>query len=111
VAALTLSTLWLVMLAGGLLTYLLRLSFIVLLEHWQMPDLLRRALCFVPAAVFAAIIFPELVMHEGGLNILPTNPRLIAGLLAGLVAWRTKNVLLTIGIGMATLLALQALIK
>jgi branched-subunit amino acid transport protein len=110
-AALTLTTLWLTMLAAGMLTYALRLSFIFLLNRWQPPDLLRRALRFVPAAVFAAIIFPELVLHDGGVNLSLTNPRLLAGLLAGLVAWRTKNVLLTIGAGMAVLLILQMVIK
>jgi branched-subunit amino acid transport protein len=36
------------------------------------------------------------------------NTRLVAGALAALVAWRTKNVLLTIGVGMAALWILQA---
>ncbi len=108
---LTLTSLWLTMLAGGLLTYAIRLSFILLLERWQPPDLLRRALRFVPAAVFAAIIFPELVFRNGRLYLLPVNPRLLAGLLAVLIAWRTKNVLVTIGVGMAALLLLQTFLK
>ncbi|MGH2374135.1 MAG: AzlD domain-containing protein [bacterium] len=35
------------------------------------------------------------------------HPRLIAGVLAAGVAWRTKNVFLTIGVGMALLWILQ----
>ena len=108
---LTLTALWLTMLTAGLLTYAIRLSFILLLERWQPPDLLRRALRFVPAAVFAAIIFPELVFRNGSLYLSPANPRLLAGLLAVLIAWRTKNVLVTIGVGMAALLLLQTFLK
>lgn len=39
-----------------------------------------------------------------------TNVRLWAGLLAALVAWRTKNFLLTLAVGMAALWMLQALL-
>jgi len=107
----SLTMLWLVMIIGGLLTYGLRLSFIVLLDHWQPPDLLRRALRFVPAAVLAAIIFPEVMVRDNHLYLSPGNPLLLAGLLAALVAWRTKNVLLTIAAGMAALLLLQMFLK
>ena len=34
-----------------------------------------------------------------------------AGILAALVGWRTRNVLLTIGVGMAALLILQQVLK
>jgi branched-subunit amino acid transport protein len=104
-------TLWLTMIAGGLLTFGIRLSFILLLGRWQPPVLLQRSLRFVPPAVLTAIIVPELVMQGGTLNLALGNLRLLAGLLAILVAWRSKNALLTIGIGMAALWILQFLIK
>jgi branched-subunit amino acid transport protein len=37
------------------------------------------------------------------------NERLLAGLVAVLIAWRTRSVLFTLGGGMATLWALQAM--
>ena len=37
------------------------------------------------------------------------NPRLAAGLLAAAVAWRTRNTALTLVVGMAVLLTLEAL--
>ena len=58
--------------------------------------------------VLSAIIFPELLLPQGRLDLSPGNLRLIAGLLAALAAWRTKNVLVTIVVGMAALLVLQA---
>jgi branched-subunit amino acid transport protein len=103
--------LWLTLIAGGLLTFGIRLSFILLLGRWQPTVLLQRSLRFVPPAVLTAIIVPELVLRGGTLNLAPSNLRLVAGLLAIFVAWRSRNALLTIGIGMAALWILQFLVK
>ena len=101
---------WLTMFFAGLVTFGIRLSFIELLGKIELPPPLRRALRFVPPAVLTAIIFPELLLHDGSLNISLGNPRLLAGLLAVLVAWRTKNAVLTILVGMAALYLLQAIL-
>ena len=98
---------WLVMFIIGVITFLTRLSFIVLQDKWQMPDIVSRALKFVPMAVFTAIIMPELLLSSGNMDLSFGNTRLIAGILAGLVAWRTKNVFLTILVGMLTLWLVQ----
>ena len=95
------------MIVIGLITFAYRLSFIVLLERVRVPALLQRALRFVPVAALTAIITPELFIRDGAL-LSPTNLRLIAGVISVLVAWRTKNTLLTIGVGMAALWVLQA---
>jgi branched chain amino acid efflux pump len=102
---------WLPALAvAGLVTFAIRLSFIALLGRVEVPPLLTRALRFVPAAVLSAIIVPELVMRHGAPDLSPLNPRLLAGLLAALVAWRTRSVVITIAAGMLALWALQALL-
>jgi branched-subunit amino acid transport protein len=98
---------WWVMAAGGLLTYLTRLSFIVLLGRMAIPAWLVRALRFVPPAVLSAIIFPELLLRQGNLELSFTNARLWAGLGAILVAVWRGNTYLTIGVGMAVLLLLE----
>jgi branched-subunit amino acid transport protein len=102
-------SLWLVMLFAGLLTFATRFSFIFLLDRVKVPDWFRRGLRFVPGAVLSAIILPELATHNAALDISLHNPHLYAGALAILVAWRSKNVLLTILAGMAALLVFQAL--
>ncbi len=101
--------LWITIVIAGLLTFAIRLSFIVLLHNVAMPLWFQRALNFVPPAVLSAIILPALLAPSGALDVSPGNARLIAGALAALVAWRTKNVLLTIVVGMAGLVILQAL--
>ncbi len=100
-------SIWLVLIAGGLLTYATRLSFIFLLGRVEVPAWLKRSLRFVPPAVLSAIIVPELTLHTGKLDLSIENFRLLAGILAIIVAWRTRNALLTIVVGMAALLILQ----
>lgn len=103
------STVWVVMVIGGALTYLTRLSFLGILGRWEAPAWVKRALRFVPPAVLSAIIVPEVLIRDGGFH--PANPRLAAAVLAGLVAWRTKSAVLSIVVGMAALLAIQALLR
>jgi branched-subunit amino acid transport protein len=100
---------WLTILAAGLLTYATRLSFILLVGNRDIPQSWRRALRFVPPAVLTAIIFPELLISQGHIDITTSNIRLLAGILAALVAWRTRNIIATLATGMATLLLLQAI--
>ncbi|MCA9919570.1 MAG: AzlD domain-containing protein, partial [Anaerolineales bacterium] len=54
-------------------------------------------------AVLSAIILPELFMPGGALDLSLDNARLLAGLAAILVAWRTKNILWTLAVGMVLL--------
>ena len=98
---------WLVFLLGGLLTFGMRYSFIYLLGRFEIPEMLRRALRFVPPAVLTAIVVPELVVPSGQIDISLGNFRLLAGVVAVLVAWTTRNTILTILAGMVALLFLE----
>jgi branched-subunit amino acid transport protein len=98
---------WLVFLLGGLLTFGMRYSFIYLLGRFEIPETLRRALRFVPPAVLTAIVVPELFVRSGQIDVSLTNFRMLAGAAAVLVAWKTKNTLLTILAGMLALLILE----
>jgi branched-subunit amino acid transport protein len=98
---------WLVMLLGGLITFGMRFSLIYLFGRFHIPRTMRRALHYVPPAVLSAIVFPELFLHEGTLDLSLDNTRLLAGLIAILVAWITRNTLITILAGMLALFLLQ----
>lgn len=100
---------WLLFLLLALGTYALRLSFIYLFGKIDMPDWLRRALRFVPASVLAALVFPALTYPNGTLDLSLGNVRLLAGLGGALVAWKTRNILWTIAVGMVLFWILQAL--
>ena len=98
---------WLVMLIGGLITFGMRFSLIYLFGRFEIPATMRKALHYVPPAVLSAIIFPELFLRDGMLNLSLENYRLMAGLVAILVAWFSKNTLITILAGMMALFLLQ----
>src|SRR4029079_8754027 len=81
-----------------------RLSFIALFARREMPPLLARALRHVPAAMLTAIVVPAIVFAApGDLALGAGNVKLIAALVAGVVAWRWRNTLLTIAVGLAAL--------
>lgn len=104
-------TLGFVIVGMGIATYAIRLSLIPLLGRFTVPPLVQRALRFVPPAVLSALIFPELLLPGGTVMVSFGNPRLLAGVLAGVVAWKSKNVLLAIAVGMAALWVLQASLR
>lgn len=102
---------WLLILGAGAATYAIRLSFVTIFSKREIPAFVLRVLRFVPMAVLSAIIWPQLFLLNNSVNLSLANPRWLAGLLAGLIAWRTRNVLLTIALGMATLWILQWVLR
>ena len=102
-------TFWLAVAGASAITFALRLSFIALLGRIEIPPLLSRALRFVPAAVFTAVVVPLLFYVDGAVEVSFGNERLLAGVAAVLIAWRTRSVPLTLVGGMAVLWTLQAI--
>jgi len=98
----TATALWGTMIAAGLLTFAIRLSFIALEGRASLPAWFREALPYVPVAALTALIVPDLLVHDGALQLVG-NPRLLAGLVAIGAAWRWKNASLTIVVGFAAL--------
>lgn len=98
---------WIIILGMGVITLALRVSMIVLLGRIAIPEALSRALRFVPPAVFSALVAPALLRPAGPVDVSFTNPYLLAGTLAAVVAWRWKNIFLTIGAGMISLWILR----
>jgi branched-subunit amino acid transport protein len=96
---------WVLIAGMMLVTFVPRYGVMALLGRVEMPEPVFRALRFVPPAVRSAIILPAVLLNSetGGLDMALTNSFLVAGVVAGLVAWRSKNLLLTIVVGMAAL--------
>jgi len=100
--------LWLVVLAAALGTYALRVSFVTLFGRVdEVPERVKRVLAFVPPAVLAALVLPELVLYGDGLSVSLGNDRLVAGVVAAVVAWKTEDMLATVVVGMLALYALS----
>ena len=100
---------WVVILGGMVVTYFTRLLFTVLVPPTRLSPTFSRGLIYIPPAILAAIVLPELILMEGQIVISHGNPQLLAGALAALVAWRLKNTWLTIASGMLALWLLTTL--
>ncbi len=96
------------LLGGDIVTAINGRSLFLLPEQVALPLWMLRGLRYVPAAVLSAIILPELLLQQGLIDLSLGNDRMLAGIAAVLVAWRTRNVLLTVTIGLVLLWLLQA---
>ncbi len=102
--------LWFTIAAMALLTFALRASFLLAADRLVLPPLLGRSLTYVPPAVLAAIVLPALA-QPSGVGVGPFDLRLLAGAVAGVVAWRTRSILATFAAGMVTLWGLTWLLR
>ena len=88
---------WWIMLACGVVTFAIRLSFIAAEGKLTFPRWFRTLLPFVPVAALTALVIPLWLSFN--------NSRLVAGLIAIAIAVQTRSVLWTL-IGGFTALAL-----
>ena len=102
------SRIWTAVVLAGVGTYAMRASFLAFAHRLaDVPPAVQRLLRQIPPAALASIVLPALLRPEGTLDV--TQPRLVAGVAAALVAWRTRNVALTLVVGMAVVMAIEAL--
>lgn len=101
---------WIIILGMTIVTFLPRYGTLALLGRIELPKPIFNALKFVPPAVLSAIILPGLLLKEGQMNIALDNSYLVAGIFSAVAAWRTRNLLLTIVLGMAAFLLYRAII-
>jgi len=100
--------LWLTIVLAGLGTIVARVSFLGIAHRITDPPVgVQRVLRMIPPAALAALVLPALVRPEHQLDL--AQPRLFAGLIATAVAFRSKNVLVTLAVGMALVVVFQEL--
>ena len=99
---------WLVMILGGIFTFGTRF---VMLSGWVahgLPRWLIDALAFVPIAVLTAILVPAVLIDPATQQIIVIgNKRIVAAVVATIIALLTRNVIATISSGLTTLWFLQ----
>ena len=102
---------WGVIAAIGLLTFALRASFLAGGRAGTLSPMTARTLRYVPVAVLAALIFPALLQPTGPLDLSAGNVRLLAGVTAGVIGWRSGNALVTVAAGIIAFWVLQAVLR
>ena len=81
---------------AGILTYITRMTMIVLIDRRVLGTKLKQVLGYVPAAVFPAIIFPGIFISDYGTFIEVNDPKIFAAIIAIVVGYFSKNVIATI---------------
>ena len=100
------SRVWLAILLAGAGTYAMRASFLLAADRLaRVPPGIERLLRQIPPAALASLVLPALLRPHGELDLF--SPRLVAGVIAALVAWRTHNVAATLVVGMGLLMLLD----
>ena len=99
---------WPVVLVLALGTFLIRYSFILIMDKLTIPDSVHRMLRYIPASALTALVAPA-VLLDGSSGGFAGWDKLAAASVAVLVAWKTRNIFFTIALGMATLWTFHAL--
>jgi len=90
-----------------IVTFGVRYSVLALCGKRAIPHSIEVALRYVPVAVLTALCTPILFMPEGTWFLSMDNAYLLAGIVAIFISLLSKNLLLTIVVGMSLFLVLH----
>jgi branched-subunit amino acid transport protein len=89
------------------LSVVTRSAFFLTERPWRLPGWVERGLKYAPLAALAAVVAPEVLLTQGHLAPTWQDARLVAAPVAAAWAWWRKDMLTTIGVGMAVYLVLK----
>ncbi|MDO8964414.1 MAG: AzlD domain-containing protein [Coriobacteriia bacterium] len=104
------ATFWLVIGVLAIGTWAMRSLPIMLHGQVPSPPWAKRLLRYVPVAALTALVVPSVLYLKSGGVYAFAPARVIAGVVALAIAWRTRNVIATLACGMIALWAAQALL-
>ena len=87
---------WFSIIIAGILTYLMRMTMIVLVDRDLLGDKIKAVLEYVPSAVFPAIIIPAIFINDYGTFIEMNDPKIFGAIVAIIVGYFSKNIIATI---------------
>jgi branched-subunit amino acid transport protein len=91
---------WAVIILLTIATIIDRSAFWVIGHHINLPRRVQEALRYAPSCALAAIVAPDFFINDNQLVTSLHNPKLIAGIAAGVFYLWKKDMLLTIIFGM-----------
>ena len=91
-------------------TLLQRFVPLAMLSRVSLPAWAEDWLRMVPGAVLAASLAQALLLREGELAIVLRNTYILAAIPTFLVAWRTRNMIVTMGAGILSFALLERLV-
>jgi len=95
----TSNQLWLI-LGMALVTFLPRAIPILVLNNREISPALRKWMSFIPVAIFSALVFSDIFFWNDSFNAQPfENVKLIPAVVVFYIAYKTKNMFLSMMIG------------
>lgn len=98
---------WLTIVGMAAVTVITRSAFQMLGDRLSLPARVEHALRYAPACALAALVAPELLLHDGQVFLSPENHRLVAGAVAAAAMLATRNIFFTMASGMLMFTALR----
>ena len=98
---------WILIFGMMAVTFLPRYIPFAFVDHLKLPHWLKRALPYVPIAVLTSIVSQNTFFVEESLTLSLENSRIIAGVIAALIAYWTKSLWWTVGTGLLIFFTLQ----
>jgi len=96
-----------IILGMGAVTFFTRFGSLAIFRQTGMHPSWERWLKHVPTGILTALIVPTLLLPEGKVDLSLNNHYLIAGIIAALVAYQSRNAILTMSLGMAAMFILR----
>ncbi len=98
------------MLVLGVVSWVLRISFVTLLPAERLPAAVREALTHLAPAALAAIVVVELVDLARDAGPYDALPLVMAGALIGVLAYLTRNLTLACAAGLGLVVVLDVIV-
>ena len=99
---------WVTVVFAAVGTFAMRAAFLVFAHRMaDVPPKVQRLLRQIPPAALAAITVPALLRPHGEIDLF--QARFVAGVVAALVAWKTRNTALTLVAGIGLVMLIDAL--
>ena len=87
---------WISITIAGIITYLTRMTMVAIVNRDFLNHKAREVLTYVPSSVFPAIIFPGEFLNDFGYLVNIDDPKIFGAIIAILVGYFSRNVIITI---------------
>lgn len=96
-----------IILGMGFATYLTRAGSLLLLKRTGLSHSCEKWVKYIPLGILTGLITPTVLIRDGILDISINNHYLLAAVTTAIIAYRSRNVLISMAAGMFCILILR----
>ncbi len=94
----------------ALVTYVTRVSLLILVGRVSLPKPMATALRYIPTGIITALVVPSVLVNNGVIHVSPWNPFITGAFVSAVVAARSKNALLAMCGGVTAVVVIRVLV-